>query len=652
MNNQETGTENKPDANKADSPAEGKTTEDTNTKKEDTSVKKEDTNTKKEDTNVKKKGKGKFYIVLVLTLVLATGAGVGIYFAWQSTNYITTDNARVTANLIHISSSMPGTLERFTAYEGRFVEENEVLGWIENGEAMRSPVNGLVIHTNAVQDQSVLPMEPLAVIADTGSIHIQANIEETNIMQVRLGQPAIVTIDGLGNRQFNGYVAEIGHITQAELTGTALFFNTGGTFTRVTHLIPIKINIIDDVDLNTLIGVNARVRIPVGASHIVLPEEFNNNIVASGVVESVTSRNVYTTLGFKIDRVYAEVGDRVTEGQVLAVLDTAELELTIAQQRAAIEQARQSSQNTVEDTRRMLNEAAADLANNTNAHILSAEAALSAAESSLAAVRQNYNDALQDYTLGTNPQIVSAESFLRTAGIELETRERDNANFRSLYAAGILSQEEMRQSENALTLARNQYNEARINYENAVELQQRTLEQLRIALQSATTAHQNARDIHQAVRITAAQDIERLRSHVVSAEVGANLEHMEIALAQLERHLEDSTITAPISGTVTAVIAREGEVGLGRLFIVEDTDNLRVITSFREYDIGRVNEGMEVAITSSAAGDTVYTGIITRINPAANLYSPVVEFEAEIAVITPDTNLRIGMNARLDIEGR
>jgi len=374
-----------------------------------------------------------------------------------------------------------------------------------------------------------------------------------------------------------------------------------------------------------------------------------NGITVSGVVESVESRNIYTTLGFMIDHVYVEVGDAVTEGQVLAVLDTTDLELTIAQQKAALETARQNSQNSLANTQRMLNEATGNLANNTNSHILSAEAASSAAAVNLETAQRNYSDALRDYTDGTNPQVLSAESILRTARIEFEAREREHSNVSSLHVGGIVSQEEMRQAENALTHARNQYNDARISYENAVTFQQRSLDQLRTALQSARTAHQNAQGALNAARIAAQQDIERLRSNVTSAELTTNLEHLEIPLEQLEKRLEDSTITAPIRGTVTAVIAREGAVGMGQLFVVENTDDLRIITSFREYDLSRVTQGMAVTITSDATGDAVYEGVISRISPAATPHAPVVEFEAEVTVTSANTDLRIGMNTRLNI---
>ncbi|MCL1863662.1 MAG: efflux RND transporter periplasmic adaptor subunit [Defluviitaleaceae bacterium] len=205
----------------------------------------------------------KFLIILTVTLLLVGGAATGIYFIWRSTGYLTTDNARVTTTLVGINPTMPGTLERFTLYEGRYVTENEIIGWVENAETMRAPFDGIVIHTGARQDQQVTPADTLAVIADINNIHIQANIEETDIANLYRGLRVYVTIDPFGSHEFMGYISEIARVTSAELTGQAMFFNTGGTFTRVTHLIPIEITLHDDIVLDNFIGVNARVRIPI-----------------------------------------------------------------------------------------------------------------------------------------------------------------------------------------------------------------------------------------------------------------------------------------------------------------------------------------------------------------------------------------------------
>jgi RND family efflux transporter MFP subunit len=461
-------------------------------------------------TEVKKKGKGKIILVLLLTLALATGAAIGFYFIWRGAGYLVTDNARVTTALIAIAPDIQGRLERFTAHEGSRVSENEIIGWVEGGEAMRSPVRGLVIHTNTVQGQAVSPMEPIAVIADLNRLHVVANIEETDITKIQVGQPAIVTIDPFGNRQFNGYISEIGHITSAELTGNAMFFNTGGTFTRVTHLIPVKINILDDIDLESLIGVNARVRIPLRSETAPRQtcSEPTNIISAKGTVESVQTRNVYTTLGSIIERVNVETGDIVRRGQILATLETAEL----------------------------------------------------------------------------NVQLQTAEAALKIAEIDLATAEHNYEILSGVYASGDLPRNNLQQSE--------------------------------FALQSAVAHRAQAQTMLDAARIP----------------------------------LERSILKSPINGAVTEVIAKEGEIGMGRMFAIADTENLKITTRFRDHDLARIKTGMEVTIIPDGAVNAKYTGIINRINPAAATLTPIVEFETEILVTSANTSLRIGMGVRVEVE--
>ena len=179
--------------------------------------------------------------MLVVAVLSGTGIGAAI---WHSLGFIATDDAKVATTLIPISSNISGVLERFTIYEGRRIQKGEIIGWVENGEAMRSPIDGLVIQTNAVQGQFVSGMEPVAVISDISNLHIQANIEETDIFNIQLGMQAYVMIDTYGNQQFTGYITNIGNVAKDEL-------------------IPIEIKLVDDVVLDNIIGVSANVRIPI-----------------------------------------------------------------------------------------------------------------------------------------------------------------------------------------------------------------------------------------------------------------------------------------------------------------------------------------------------------------------------------------------------
>jgi len=58
-----------------------------------------------------------------------------------------------------------------------------------------------------------------------------------------------------------GFVREIDRTTQTAISGNSMSYSTSGTYTKVTQLIPVKIQITDTVDLQNLIGTNATVTI-------------------------------------------------------------------------------------------------------------------------------------------------------------------------------------------------------------------------------------------------------------------------------------------------------------------------------------------------------------------------------------------------------
>jgi multidrug resistance efflux pump len=99
-------------------------------------------------------------------------------------------------------------------------------------------------------------------VAKTSDIYITANVEETNILNIHTGQSVTVSLDAYG-RSFAGYVEDVNTVTSTKLSGSATSFTTSGTYTKVTQLIPVKIKLVDDIDLTSIIGTNATVKIRV-----------------------------------------------------------------------------------------------------------------------------------------------------------------------------------------------------------------------------------------------------------------------------------------------------------------------------------------------------------------------------------------------------
>ena len=124
-------------------------------------------------------------------------------------------------------------------------------------------------------------------------------------------------------------------------------------------------------------------------------------------------------------------------------------------------------------------------------------------------------------------------------------------------------------------------------------------------------------------------------------------------------------VTAPISGTVTAINAQNGGLANGALFTIENTNSLRIRATLKESDLASVKTSMPVTFKTDATGDTEYQGTVQSIAPTAvqsaalsatgggsamtGTSSSNPQFEALISIDSAITNLLIGMKADLTI---
>ena len=90
-----------------------------------------------------------------------------------------------------------------------------------------APLNGVVTNLPVRVGETVVPgiqsstASTIMTIADMSEITAEVRVDETDIVNVRLGQIADVTIDAIPNRIFNGKVTEIGDTALVRSTGVA-----------------------------------------------------------------------------------------------------------------------------------------------------------------------------------------------------------------------------------------------------------------------------------------------------------------------------------------------------------------------------------------------------------------------------------------------
>lgn len=107
-----------------------------------------------------------------------------------------------------------------------------------------SPIDGVVAKKVANIGEVIKVGQTIAVIVDLNNIWVEANLEETKVEHVRLGQTVDLKVDAYPGTKFTGRVLNIGAAAASEF---ALIpeNRSAGNFTKVTQRIPIKIEVIN-----------------------------------------------------------------------------------------------------------------------------------------------------------------------------------------------------------------------------------------------------------------------------------------------------------------------------------------------------------------------------------------------------------------------
>lgn len=317
-------------------------------------------------------------------------------------------------------------------------------------------------------------------------------------------------------------------------------------------------------------------------------------ISATGYVESAKSKSVYTNLKYPVKDVIVSVGDTVSNGSLLCLLDSEALEQQIKAKEISMGISKRAGNQQVKTA------------------------------------RDNYNAAVD----GKSYNLTDAQSALNSA-----RTAKDNAYSAMTAAKKALDDAQKATSTNLADIAKLQG-----EYTTAVK-----------AYESANATYNSAASKVSAADFSADNQIQQSRNALSSAQIQANTELAQFELDNLYDDLDNTELKSPVTGTVTAVYASVGVVPTGVMFVIEDTENLIIETSVKGYDIGTVKPGMQVTIKSDATGDEVFEGVIKSIAPTSAKNALGVTdktsdamFETEVDVLSKGSGLKIGMSVRLN----
>lgn len=354
---------------------------------------------------------------------------------------------------------------------------------------------------------------------------------------------------------------------------------------------------------------------------------------ATGTLYSKEARTLIANLGTsgaKIESVNVEVGDMVTEGDVLVTFSTEDIEKDIANQKSDISDQRKIDALTAANKQREYVNQYTDAANSLSSKAKSVEQRLEALHEAC----NEYGDA---------------------------KRERDKINSMSdmeySQTYGGSKQSALISAENRVANAYARQKEAQLAYDTAVEEQAQTIESTQAkSLSDADSAYE-----------------------MYQIQAGDSIKKLERQLDKYEDSLDEYVVTASISGIVTDINVFEGnKFSSGNVLTIQDVSTYTAEVLVDEYDISKVKKAynkalaegrqLKVVVKTDATEDQEFAGHVTLIAPtststvtggasstssgssgASSGSSSSVNYKIKVELDETNEDLMVGMSAKVAI---
>jgi len=167
--------------------------------------------------------------------------------------------AEARAKLAH-GDAVPGENPQIAAAQAR--RETASLG-LRRTE-VRAPLGGRVAQADRLQrGQQILPSLPVLTLVAEDSTYVEANFKETELAQMKVGQPAEIKVDAYPGLTLKGHVAAIGAGTGSQFSVLPAQ-NASGNWVKVTQRVPVRIAIDDKSQRRLIAGLSTEVTVFTG----------------------------------------------------------------------------------------------------------------------------------------------------------------------------------------------------------------------------------------------------------------------------------------------------------------------------------------------------------------------------------------------------
>ena len=329
-------------------------------------------------------------------------------------------------------------------------------------------------------------------------------------------------------------------------------------------------------------------------------------IKATGNLEAAEEASLSFDIDGTVAEIFVERGDIVEEGDVLARLDTTDVELAVTKAEISLKKAEASLAKIVAEP--------------DEDDVASDRASLTSAQASYDALLEGQSE----------EEVTVAAASLRKAEVSLQEAQwaYDKVAFKGDVGA----------SSQAATLQ-----DATIDYQTALANYQMTVddaseEEILSAVSKVASAEAT---LYNLLEGSSDEDI-------ASAE--ADVETAQLNLEEAQRELEQASLTARFSGTVTEVNGGVGErVETAGVIDLADLSVLHIDVPVDEIDLPEVVVGQSAIVVLDALSDVNITGQVTAIAPSPT-GTDIVTYEVTVTLDEQQEGAVVGMTSNVSIE--
>jgi len=300
--------------------------------------------------------------------------------------------------------------------------------------------------------------------------------------------------------------------------------------------------------------------IPVKPTYQVQRGEVIKSIQFTGRIAPVVEEELFFRTSGYVGTVYVKRNQQVKAGDLLAELETTDLQNQLAQARAELEAIQISAGRQITEATAALKIAELRLATikaeNPDLQVVSAKAGLEWAQTGLQDAKKAYQDAVDRYW------------------------ERDPVKVQEAAARVV------RDAELNLQIAEAQYQQA---------LQARQIYSYNIQIQE--------------------QEVSLARLRLQELQAGLDIQRAQLAVQRLEAQLADARVVAPFDGLVLSLSLTEGRLAEGYkpVAIVADVSEMELSADLTDKQLRELTEGMPVTIVPLSRPGEEFKGSVRRL---------------------------------------